>query len=632
MPSCLVRKMTNKEERVIEFLLGQSKAVKIETICTRCQVSKRSVYNYIEKLNNDPNYELTKNDNGIVLKRHIINEARKKPESYEERRDFIFRKGLIMQKPLTIDKLLDYFSISDATLHAHIVQIRKEIRRFGIKLISKNGELFFAGNYHNLKKLTQYVIYKENGENSSLLSVDTLAEVFPDIDVRFVKEAINDALQKKNLFMDEYSLTNLLLHMTISLNQEINGIVPKGNIEQFNHQDIIDEICLPIEKKYDFEFSSSSKQQFALILATRVRSEDNSIYNSLKNKESLDIVDEIFQKMFENYNLDMNPSSMKNSFCLHIDSLISRLKNGIVIKNPLHNLIKTTSPITYDLAIYAANIITSRTGYILSENEIAYIALHLGTRLEEIRNARNRLKAIIVCPEYYMYNSSLQRINQIYNEDVYIKDVYTSFDDLEEDDDVDFCICTVLPTSNDYGLKLLRVTPFLSRDDRKMITETISYIKKQKRIEANKENAESLFKKELFFNKMEFYDKNEAIDFICEQLVKYGYVSRDFKEAIINRENVAPTDFNLIAIPHPVDYHANKTVISVSLLKKPIHWSKSDISIIFMIAMNNNDFVVFEDIFSSLIELTSDNEKVHKLLQSKDYNDFVKKLVDMLYS
>lgn len=90
--------------------------------------------------------------------------------------------------------------------------------------------------------------------------------------------------------------------------------------------------------------------------------------------------------------------------------------------------------------------------------------------------------------------------------------------------------------------------------------------------------------------------------------------------------------FDLIAIPHPVDYHANKTVISVSLLKKPIHWSKSDISIIFMIVMNNNDFVVFEDIFSSLIELTSDNEKVHKLLQSKDYNDFVKKLVDMLYS
>lgn len=624
--------MTSKEEKVVNYLLCQTGSVKIETICANCQVSKRSVYNYLDKLKNDPSFVLEQNKTGIILKKVDQGEIVKKPESYEERRDFIFRKGLIMQRALSTERLLDYFSISEATLHAHIVQIRKEIRRFGIKLISKNGELFFAGNYHNLKKLTQYVIYRENCENSSLLSVDTLAEVFPMIDVRFVKDAINSALQKNNLFMDEYSLINLLLHITISLNQEVNGIIPRGGVDDFNHKDIIEEICAPIEEKYKFEFSNTSKQQFALILATRVRNEDSSIYSSLKNKESIDIVDEIFQKLYENYNLDMNTASLKNSFCLHIDSLISRLKNNIIIKNPLHNLIKTTSPITYDLAIYAANIINSRTGYTLSENEIAYIALHLGTRLEEIRSARSRLQAAIVCPEYYMYNSNLQKLSQVFNEELYVKNVYTSFDDVEEDETIDLFICTVLPTKRNYEKRIVLVTPFLSHEDRKKISEKISAVKKQKRIKKNKDMAESLFMKELFFNDIEFKDKEEAIDFITKKLIQFDYVSNDFKEAIINRKHVAPTDFNQIAIPHPVDYNAKKTVISVALLKKPLFWSKNRVSIIFMIAMNNNDFVVFEDVFSSLIEITNDNDKVERLVSSRNYEDFMRKLVEMIYA
>lgn len=31
----------------------------------------------------------------------------------------------------------------------------------------------------------------------------------------------------------------------------------------------------------------------------------------------------------------------------------------------------------------------------------------------------------------------------------------------------------------------------------------------------------------------------------------------------------------MIAIPHPIDYYANKTVIAVSILKTPILWGKN---------------------------------------------------------
>lgn len=624
--------MMGKEEKVIDFLLNQTAAVRIEAVCAACQVSRRSVYNYLEKLKKDPHYQVMTGKEGIVLRRdRAQGEQMQIPQGYARRRSYIFRKGLIAQQTLNFESLLSCFAISEATLHGDILQIRKEIRRFSVRLVSKNKDLFFTGTYQNLKKLTQYVIYTENGENSSLLSADTLAEVFPMIDVHFVREAITQGLQSNNLFMDEYSLTNLLLHVVISLNQELNGIVPDQAPIAYEQRKIVEQLCAPIEQRYSFTFSDSTKQQFSLILMTRVRKESETIRSSLKNEESLEIVDEIFQRLHENYNLDMKSSLLKNSFCLHIDSLISRLKNGIVIQNPLHNLIKSTSPITYDLAIYAANIVSLRTNYRLSENEIAYIALHLGTRLEEIRSARSRLKVIIVCPEYYIYNSNLKKLASIYNEDLYIQDVYTSFDDVIEVEEIDFCICTVLPTRNVGSLRLLRITPFLSKGDRELITETIAYVKKQKRTEKNKGAVASLFREGLFFHGIQFDTKEEAIHFLCERLQEEDCVSADFEEAIRYRENIAPTDFPLIAIPHPVDYSAHQTVISVSLLKRPLRWHRHNVSIIFMIAMNNNDFDVFEDIFSSLITTIDDGEKVNRLLASSDHADFVKQLVDMLY-
>ena len=52
--------MTSKEEKVVNYLLCQTGSVKIETICANCQVSKRSVYNYLDKLKNDPSFVVLK--------------------------------------------------------------------------------------------------------------------------------------------------------------------------------------------------------------------------------------------------------------------------------------------------------------------------------------------------------------------------------------------------------------------------------------------------------------------------------------------------------------------------------------------------------------------------------------------
>ncbi len=622
--------MANKEDVVISYLLNKADYVKVDTIINDCSISRRSFYNYLKDIKNDNQYIVDSNDKGIKLSYKNTKLSRKRPEDYEGRKTFLLRKGLIRGEKLHVPYLLDYFAISDSTLHNDIIRLRREISKFHVRLINKGDELIFSGNYHDLKKLTQHIIYSESNNSHSLLSVDRLQEIFPDLDVNFINNSIRYVLSNLNYFMDEYSIINLCLHILISLNQEVNGVLPISDSELDKASDEINKICAPIEKKYNFKFSNNAKNQFSMILSTRVKSDDNHLNDDFNNIETSSLSKEIFDSLMTNYNLDMNDSTLKYSFMLHLDSLITRIKNNVNLNNPLLATIKQSSPITYDVAVTVAGIIKKNMHFTISESEIAYIALHIGTRIEELKSIRNKLNVIIVSPEYYNYNSGLKKIAQLYSEDLYISNVYTSYDGLAVSNDVDLIICTFVSYFNS-DCRVLKISSFLTSEDRNNINNIIQEIKKQKNIIKSKKTIYSLFKRDLFFASKEFNTKAEAIEFLSDNLYKNGYVSKDYKQSINKREEIAPTDFNMIAIPHPAEYSANETVISVCLLNKALNWGRNEVSIIMMISVSNKDFETFDDIFTSITQLAIEPEKLKLLAKQGDYDEFIKTFLRMLY-
>ena len=226
----------NVEEKIIRYLLIQNDYVSVKEIAGNCEISPRSVHNYLNKIKVDNRYVFKSGRKGIRL--YEVRKAdvsSKVPETFEERKMFIYRKGLIAQKPIYLDQLQDYLAVSDSTMHADIIKIRREIAKYHVRLTIKDNEMNFVGNYHDLKKLSQSLIYQDVNKERSILSVDSLQEMFVALDVAGIRSIITSQLEKQNFFMDEYSLMNLLLHILISLNQEMNGIIPV----EFNYYDDI---------------------------------------------------------------------------------------------------------------------------------------------------------------------------------------------------------------------------------------------------------------------------------------------------------------------------------------------------------------------------------------------------------
>ena len=622
------------EEKIVKYLLVQGDYVNVKQIAADCEISQRSIYNYLNKLKSDRHYIIHTGRKGIRLfEVEKEDSTSKTPETYEERRMFIFRKGLIAQKPIYIDRLQNYLAISDSTLHSDIIRIRREIAKYHVRLAIKGNEMNFVGNYHDLKKLSQSLIYQEVNEENSILSVSSLQEMFSSLDVAQIRTIIVEELEKQNFFMDEYSLMNLLLHILISLNQETNGVIPIHS-NQYKVSKITEAICSRLKELYGYDLSNTAKKQFDLIIQTRAIQEEKTMgIDELKSEKTIDLVNQIIEKIYSFYNIDLNVAEFRLPFTLHLDNLLERIETGVTLNNPLLNNIKHNSPITYDLAVLAANIVSRSAGVKVSESEIAYIALHIGARIEEIKNSMLKLSCAIVCPEYYTYNSGLRKIITVYNDDLYITNVFTSFDQIISNDmeTLDLIITTIAPNHHFNGVHILQISNFLTSEDRKAISQAIVEVKRDNMIDSSRESLKEIFVENLFFSDISFSSCDEAIDFLADKLYKNGYVSDGYKEAVKYREQVAPTDFDVIAIPHPVEFKARKTVVSVAILNKKLDWGKSKVSIIFMIAVNNQNITIFENLFSSLISVCTNIDNLQKLSRCREYSEFLNMLLNMFY-
>ena len=67
----------------------------------------------------------------------------------------------------------------------------------------------------------------------------------------------------------------------------------------------------------------------------------------------------------------------------HIAFAIERMKKGLTISNPLNNDIKALFKDEYDVALKGKEIIKEATGFIINDDEVGYITLHIHSSLDK---------------------------------------------------------------------------------------------------------------------------------------------------------------------------------------------------------------------------------------------------------
>ncbi|HFL3113555.1 TPA: PRD domain-containing protein, partial [Clostridioides difficile] len=87
---------------------------------------------------------------------------------------------------------------------------------------------------------------------------------------------------------------------------------------------------------------------------------------------------EVLREIYDIYSINFTENQdLMDNLALHLQNLRNRCKHGMLIKNPLLSELKQSFVLIYDIAAYIAIRFQEQTGYVLDENEISFIALHI---------------------------------------------------------------------------------------------------------------------------------------------------------------------------------------------------------------------------------------------------------------
>ena len=586
------------QNEIFDFLNRQNNdLIKYSDIANHFGVTKKTMLTYLDDIKDNFSENIEINSNGIIVMEKFGFEDKNIPFTIEERKSYILRTLLTKTEYLNIDALALELCISEVTLTNEIKKARKDLAHLNLTLKTKNNNIYLCGEQKDKQKLLIEMIYAE--AQNSMVSLKNLKEIFPRYDIENIRNRIISYLDDSHLFIDEYSLINLILHILIAMNQSQSFSIPRSDEKlDFNCLDkncfeIINKICREISNIYEISFTRNNYFQFTVLLMTRTKknqeySKETVFDQNPINDEAGLLVNEIVSGILETYNIDLNVPEFKIAFGLHLENLMVRLSENVIVRNPLLYNIKATSPLIYDISFYISNLICKTKDVTISDDEIAYIALHIGTRIEELNSKNNKLKTIIVCPHYYTYNHShFNKLELYFHDQLTIESIITNPSDLKSEE-FDIVISTI-PLLNNKNYVM--ISNFFNQNDKDDIHKFIKKYRKNKSESRILETLNNLINCNVFDADARYKSKDEAIDIMGHKIVKGGYATAEFINKIIEREEISPTNFGMIAIPHPIDYYTNKTVISVSILKKPINWGNTSVKIIFMISISKRDFL-----------------------------------------
>lgn len=633
--------MKPKEKLILEYLGRQDNWVTSKKICHDLSFSRRALQNYIKSIHNYlPGVVLSSNLGFIVKSKaqlaSYLEEMNKTtiPQTDEERKTRILKSLLFSNEVRDLDELADELCISTATLNNELIKIKLLLADFDLSFKTKNNQAFIVGLEKNKKKMISSLIFYETKE--SFMNLDRIQAYLPNYDLHRVRKIVTDCLKQYEYFIDDFSLLNFVLHIAITmernhlntthvnLNKQITQKTTNPHID-----DIIRKITLEIENSYDVKFSSADCYDLSLLIMTRVIDIDPDTIGSSKLEEIvghdvLELVNYIQQRTLNDFLINLNRHDFTVRFSLHIRNLFIRIENDIKLRNPQMLNIKTSFPFIYDISVYIANIINSKMNVIVSEDEIAYIALHIGVLIEEQKALENKVKAIILNPQYFANSLNiLKKCIKIFNDSLIISEVISDESEIKDHVDFDILISTI-PTTRIIDKPTIIVSEYVDNSDVAQIALAIDHALKYKKVMRIETKLKTMFSEECFAINNTFNNENDAIISMSNQLLKKGYVDETFKQKLFDREAISSSAFGNIAMPHPLEMCSKRSIIAVSIHQKPIQWNSNSVNFIFMLAIHEEDRIIFKDIFDFITDTISNDKKLASLLHVKSFDEFIK--------
>lgn len=625
--------MNDKYTALISYMLNHPQKISAAALSDALGFSVRSVKNYIYSINSFANAKVINSSrdgysiNESLAKKLLIIPSNSNFQSYEQRAQYILRCFLFDHRNnIDVGSFSDEMFVSESTLKSDIKKLNKTCEIYSIAFRISNNLLSLEGSERNFRTFISSTIYSEIDNN--YININTINDYFPSFNSSEIKDIVLNTFNDYDLYINDIALTNIVLHIAIIIDRLIDGknvTYDTNGYKTESLDDVTVALCKKLEATYSISLIADERREIEILIKANVNyvSIDNlSNLSEYIGSELLDMVNYIVEAVEKDYMVDLSSQHFIIPFALHLHNLSFRYKEQKSIINPMAYSIMTSYPIVSDIAVFISMVLSDKYGIHCNQDEISFLALHVGGEIERQKCNQDKVTTILLCPSYMNLETRLlNNLMMAFNDEINIIKTLRSAEQIDEYQ-FQLLISTVkVKPSEKYEIVL--VAPFASRLNKTEIQNKIDRCRDKEKHAILRQHFDDYFEKDLFFtNQQDIHNAEDAIAFISEKLLDKEYVDESFPADVLERESAASTAFNCVAIPHSIKETAYKTSISVLIMDDGIDWHGQRINIVLMLSLSHYESNVFYNLYEALALLFSNYENTDLFKSCKTFSEF----------
>lgn len=541
-----------------------------------------------------------------------------------ERQNIILSHLLKSQEPIKLLSLARLLNVTEATISNDLDKIEPKLKEMNIQMIRRQGlGIYLEGLEKDIRKAIISHIYESlhNGNILEVLQKASKNKIKTDADkflldlvdkniIHKVEKAVEQGLKDKRMLLNQ-DFSGLIVHLTLAVQRLLNGDIIKidenflKKLESTAEFKIAEDISININKAF---YLDVPKEEVAYITMHLLGSR-NLYQDGLNAKYDNFLLIKIAKEMITIAEKQANLVIVKKSKLLiglvkHLGPAVTRIRLNMEIRNPLLKEMKEKYPQWMSIAKAAIQPIEKEFKIFLPEAEIAYIAMHLGSAMEDVRLRNDQYNILVACPTGIGTSKLLaSQIKAKFN-NLQIKGIISAVNidyDLYKKDDIDFIISTVeienpkIPVIvvnfmlNDMDIdKIQRQMNFIEKKQETEFVKKSGNINLSKKIDMMNiygKHVKTILNNFIYWDNVDVKNKIDLCDFVSSN-IEVGdnlQLNKDLRE----RESKGSTVVGNLMILHTKSKIIRDLFIGIIKLKSQIKFDEYTIKSVLLLLVND---------------------------------------------
>ncbi len=653
--------MVEKWERLVEALAPATGWTTASSLADRLGVTSRTIRNYAAQANaggtiiesGPAGYRL---DRAAWAARGVAPRTDGTPAVRAAR---VIRSLIEASDGIDVYETAAANHVSDSTFETDLTRVRARLEGTGLSLVRRGPRVALEGPETARRRLLGALFREESARG--MIELDTLRAAFPE--VGGFRSALLSGLAEAGYAPNEFGLNDVLLHTAIALDRvarnhplddaadrtsESAGASASSSTagaagapavaDDGGAQGPLAELLSRlVAEHFGTAVGPADLAHLTRLLETRAATrtvetaESDAAGRTLSPRVPL--VRRIVADASSAYLIDLDDEDFIDRLALHVDNLVARASEASYSRNPLTASIKAAYPLIYELAVYIAGELARTEGIAVNDDEIAYIAMHVGAYLDRRRSRGEAVRVRVAAPIYHDVHTALaERIRDALDDDVTVVagagEQGVGGDGSGDTADL---VVAVLEPSPPVD-RVVVVPPFPSEADLERVRIEVARIRRARRRARLAAALSSYIAPELFVRGLRGLDRDGAIRMLGDRMITAGVIDRSYVDGSLERERLSSTAFTEhLAVPHAMTMSARRTAIAIAVDDVPIDWGGAKVNVVALIAFAESGRAEFQEVFDQFVEAFSERENVQRLVQgAADYPGLLAELAHLM--